>query len=82
MNRAPTFFGGKCATRNVPQNSTTSRSWPRSVRGKIARAAKVGHLMLVHINPLATAADPVGLPAARAIFPRTDLGHDRLVVEF
>ena len=27
-------------------------------------------------------ADPVGLPTARAIFPKTDLGHDRLMLEF
>jgi ribonuclease BN (tRNA processing enzyme) len=59
----------------------TGHSWTTAV-ARVARAADVGHLMLVHINPLATVADPVGLPTARAIFPKTDLGHDRLVVEF
>lgn len=59
----------------------TGHSWTTAV-AEVARAAKVGHLMLVHINPLATASDPIGLPAARAIFPKTDLGHDRLVVDF
>jgi len=59
----------------------TGHSWTTAV-AEVARAAGVGHLMLVHINPLATAADPVGLATARAIFPKTDLGHDRLVVEF
>ena len=59
----------------------TGHSWTTAV-AEVARAAGVGHLMLVHINPLATGADPIGLPTARAIFPKTDLGHDRLVVEF
>jgi ribonuclease BN (tRNA processing enzyme) len=59
----------------------TGHSWTTAV-AQVARAAGVGHLMLVHINPLAAEADPVGLPTARAIFPKTDLGHDRLVVEF
>ena len=47
-----------------------------------ARAAGAKHLVLVHVNPLATDEDPVGLEAARAIFPRTDLGEDLMEVEF
>jgi ribonuclease Z len=71
---------------NFPDNQAdfarqTGHSWTTAV-AEVARAAKVGHLMLVHINPLATTTDPIGLPTARAIFPKTDLGHDRLVVEF
>lgn len=49
---------------------------------RLARQAEVGRLLLVHINPLATEADPIGLPAARAIFAETDLGEDRMEVEF
>lgn len=49
---------------------------------QVARQAEVGRLILVHINPLETADDPVGLAAARAVFPQTDLGTDRLVIEF
>lgn len=49
---------------------------------QVARCAEVGRLILVHINPLSAADDPVGLLAARAVFPQTDLGTDRLVVEF
>jgi len=49
---------------------------------QVARQAEVGKLVLVHINPLETADDPVDLAAARAVFPRTELGTDRLAVEF
>lgn len=49
---------------------------------QVARQAGVGRLVLVHINPLATEADPVGLEVARAIFPETVLGQDLMEVEF
>jgi ribonuclease Z len=49
---------------------------------QVARAADVGRLLLVHLNPLITATDPVGLDPAREIFPATDLGVDGLAVEF
>ena len=42
----------------------------------------MGRLILVHVNPLAGEADPVGLEVGRAIFPRTDLGCDLMEVEF
>ncbi len=59
----------------------TGHSWTTPV-AELARAAGVGRLILVHVNPIAPEADPVGLAGARAIFPRTDIGHDRMVVEF
>ena len=49
---------------------------------EVARAAGAGRLVLVHVNPLATGDDPLQLAAARHIFPRVELGHDRQVVEF
>ena len=49
---------------------------------QMAKAAGAKHLILVHLNPLATEDDPVGLATARAIFPRTDLGEDLMEVEF
>jgi len=49
---------------------------------QLARAANVKRLVLVHINPLDAEEDPVDLPAARAIFPRTELGEDLMEVEF
>ena len=49
---------------------------------QLARAAGVGRLVLVHLNPLSEADDPIGLEVARAIFPRTELGEDLLALEF
>lgn len=49
---------------------------------ELARRAGVGRLVLVHLNPLDNADDPVGLDAARAIFPQTSLGEDRMELEF
>lgn len=49
---------------------------------QVARRAEVGRLVLVHINPMSNSEDPVGLEAARAIFPHTDLGSDHMELEF
>ena len=49
---------------------------------EVARAAGVGRLVLVHLNPLVTDDDPIGLDQARAIFPKTELGDDLMEVEF
>lgn len=49
---------------------------------QVARRAGVGRLILVHINPRSTEPDPVGLEAARAVFTETELGRDRMEVEF
>ncbi|MEX1096109.1 MAG: MBL fold metallo-hydrolase [Planctomycetales bacterium] len=49
---------------------------------ELARAAGAGRLVLTHIDPDATGDDPVGLAAARAVFPRTDVAHDLMEVEF
>lgn len=49
---------------------------------RVAHAAGVGRLVLVHLNPLSSEVDPIGLDVARAIFPRTELGRDRLSLEF
>jgi ribonuclease BN (tRNA processing enzyme) len=49
---------------------------------ELAKAAGVGRLVLVHINPLPKEEDPIGLPTARAIFPATELGVDLMEVEF
>lgn len=49
---------------------------------ELARAAGVGRLVLVHLNPASTADDPVGLDVARAIFPATQLGEDLMEIEF
>ncbi|MEN6449961.1 MAG: MBL fold metallo-hydrolase [Thermoguttaceae bacterium] len=49
---------------------------------EVARAADVGRLALVHITPLSTAADPVGVDTARQIFANTVLAEDRMTLEF
>jgi len=49
---------------------------------QLARRAGVGRLLLVHINPLSTEDDPVGLDVARAIFPETALAEDLMEAEF
>lgn len=49
---------------------------------QVARQAEVGRLLLVHVNPLADDDDPVGLDVASAIFPRTEIARDNMLVEF
>lgn len=49
---------------------------------QVARRADVGDLILVHLNPMSNGDDPVGLDVARAIFARTVVAHDNMVVEF
>jgi ribonuclease Z len=49
---------------------------------QVAQRAGVKRLVLVHLNPLSTADDPIGLDVARAIFPNTILGEDRMELEF
>jgi ribonuclease BN (tRNA processing enzyme) len=48
----------------------------------LAKNADVGRLLLVHIDPTRPDDDPIGLDAARAIFPNTDLAEDRMTTEF
>jgi len=59
----------------------TFHSWTTPV-AQVARRAAVGRLVLVHLNPLGDARDPVGLETARSIFPRTELGHDLMEIDF
>lgn len=49
---------------------------------QVARKANVGRLVLVHINPLDDADDPIGLEVARSIFPNTVIGTDRMELVF
>jgi ribonuclease BN (tRNA processing enzyme) len=46
----------------------------------VAVKARVGRLILVHINPLADNKRPLDLDYARRIFPATEIGVDGLVV--
>jgi len=49
---------------------------------QLARAAGVGRLILIHVDPTAAGADPIGLDVARAVFPATELGADLMEIEF
>ena len=59
----------------------TGHSCTSSV-AQLAAQAGVRRLVLIHINPAATEDDPVGLDRAQAIFPGTELGHDRMEIDF
>ncbi len=58
----------------------TGHSWTTPV-AEVAREADVGRLILVHLDPLDESDDPIGIDAARRIFPRTELGHDLMEIE-
>ena len=45
---------------------------------KVAAKAGVGRLFLVHMNPLSTDEDPIGLATAQSIFAKTELTFDRM----
>lgn len=49
---------------------------------QLAKAADVGRLVLVHLNPLVDAVDPVGIETAQRIFPAAELGQDLDEIEF
>jgi len=49
---------------------------------RLAKAAEAKRLLLVHLNPLSEADDPIDLETARAIFPRTTIGEDGMAIEF
>lgn len=65
----------------VEQAELTGHSCLTQV-ARVAAAAEVGRLVLVHINPLLENDDELDLPAARKIFPRTEIGTDRMEIDF
>ncbi len=66
---------------NAAWAKTTGHGHTTAV-AKIARQAGAGRLVLVHIDPLQTDDDPIGLDAARAIFPKTEIGEDLMEIDF
>jgi ribonuclease Z len=60
---------------------TTGHSQTTPV-AQLAKDAGVGRLMLMHIDPRNTDADPVNLQQARAVFARTEVAEDLMVVDF
>jgi ribonuclease BN (tRNA processing enzyme) len=59
----------------------TGHSWLSAVV-QVAKEARVGRLILVHINPLAKERDPFGVESVRDVFPATEVGTDGMIVEF
>jgi ribonuclease BN (tRNA processing enzyme) len=53
-----------------------------SAVARTAADAGVKRLVLTHIDPQHPEDDPIGLPAARAIFPATDLAQDLMEFDF
>ncbi|MGI9427373.1 MAG: MBL fold metallo-hydrolase [Bythopirellula sp.] len=49
---------------------------------EVAAAAEVGRLVLVHINPLLDDDSELDIDTARRIFPKTEIGVDRMELEF
>jgi ribonuclease Z len=49
---------------------------------EVAAKAKVGRMVLVHINPLLAADSEVNLEDARKIFPNTEIGVDKMELDF
>lgn len=49
---------------------------------ELARAAGVGRLVLVHVDPSSDQTDPIDLDVARRIFPTVELGFDGMELEF
>lgn len=47
-----------------------------------AAEAQVGRMVLVHIHPIPTEEERLDLTHARRIFPRIEIGQDRMEVEF
>ena len=72
------YFGEESMSEHA---ELTGHSWLRPV-AEVAAAAKVGRLVLVHMNPLADNDDEFDLESARKIFPHIELGHDEMEVEF
>tara|TARA_R110002095_G_scaffold114178_2_gene99740 strand:- start:5965 stop:6699 length:735 start_codon:yes stop_codon:yes gene_type:complete len=49
---------------------------------ELARDARVGKLVLTHIDPQRPGDDPIGINVARNIFPHTILGEDLMEIDF
>jgi len=49
---------------------------------EVAAAAEVGRLVLVHINPQFDSDEELNSAVARSIFPETEIGTDRMELEF
>ncbi len=49
---------------------------------QVAVEAQVGRLVLIHINPIPAEEDRFDVNQAKHIFPKLEVGHDRMEIEF
>jgi len=59
----------------------TGHCWTSRAAG-IANAARVKHLLLTHVNPLADPIDPVDIKQAQTIFPNSTIATDMSAIDF
>lgn len=67
---------------NMPEQAELTGHSCLTPVAQVAAAAQVGRLVLVHINPLLASDDQLPLETARKIFPATEIGVDRMELEF
>lgn len=53
-----------------------------SQAAEAAKAASVERLVLIHVDPRSPLLDPINSAAARAIFPRTEVATDGMILDF
>ena len=68
--------------RRLGRQGRTDRPQLHHPVAQVAKAADVGRMLLVHVNPLSEEDDPIGLDVARAIFPNTEIAEDGQEIEF
>jgi ribonuclease BN (tRNA processing enzyme) len=49
---------------------------------QVAAAAEVGRMVLVHLNPLLEKDEDLGVAGVLKIFPRIEVGVDRMEIDF
>ena len=65
----------------APESSTIEKDQTKGLPRRLACAAEVQRLLLVHVNPLSLADDPIGLAGVRKLFPRAEIGTDGMVID-
>ena len=59
----------------------TGHSFTTAV-AQVAAKARVKRLVLTHFDSLDESDDPIDLATARRIFPATELGYDKMAIDF
>lgn len=68
---------------SVPEEFAKRTGHSRTTETALAaKEAGVGRLVLIHAAPHVSAVDPVGLAAAQAVFPNSEIAEDLKTIEF